>query len=143
MAKKLTAGVLQGKSYTETMKDLEFNGEMFELEIRALDNEEATKVQTPSNEGVYVKMKPGLKGKMTRNVDLNMKENFRGQQESNYLAVAYGTTDESITYEVVKSEFPRKLVKEIAERVKQISGISNPEEVKGFSEGEDTPSDEG
>lgn len=141
MGKRLTAGVLQGASYTEVMRDLEFNGEYYDVEIRALTNSEATEVEELTQEGIFVKASNGINGRMNRSMNFDTKANFRGRKKADIKAVALGTLDPSITEEVVEKEFPPKFVKEIANRIKQISGIGNQEEVEEFSEGEETPSD--
>jgi hypothetical protein len=140
MAKKLTAGVLQGAQYREKM-NVEWLGEIYEIEIRPLMNNEASEIEALLQEGVSVKGKPGIKGRMERVVDFDTKKNTYGRYKADIKAVAYGTTDESLTEEVIEREFPRKLVKEIAERIKKISGIGNDEEVEEFNEGVDNPYD--
>lgn len=140
MAKKLTAGVLQGKQYTETI-EVELGQETFEVEITPLNNKEATEIEALSQEGVSVKGKPGRGGKMERVMDFDTRKNTFGRNQADVKAVALGTVDESITEEVVENEFPHKLVKEIAMHVKRISGIGNQEEVEDFNDGEDNPSD--
>ncbi|WP_373896384.1 hypothetical protein [Virgibacillus sp. CBA3643] len=143
MAKKLTAGVLNGTAYKENFV-VEMNGEEFEVEIKALGNSDATAVEELTQEGITMKGKPGLKGKMTRQMDFDTKSNLRGRNQSDVKAVALGTTDETITEEVVENEFPRKITKDIAGRVKQISGIGNQKEVEEFTEDNEegtTPSD--
>lgn len=139
MAKKLTAGVLQGNQYTELM-EIVWQGEQFEVEIKPLTNKEASEVEALMQEGVIVKGKPGIKGRMERVMDFDTRKNTFGRNQADVLAVAYGTVDESITQEVVETEFPHKMVKEIAARIKQISGIGNQEEVEDFNDGEDNPS---
>ena len=139
LAKKLTAGVLQGASYTETMQ-VEWQGETFEIEIKALTNKQAAEVEALMQEGVIIKGKPGIKGRIERIMDFDTRKNAFGRYESDVKAVEYGTTDPSITREVIENEFPPKLVKEIANRIKQITGIGNQDEIKGFNEGEDNPS---
>ena len=140
MAKKLTAGVLQGNQYTEVM-ELAWQGEQFEVEIKPLTNKQASEVEALMQEGVTVKGKPGIKGRMERVMDFDTRKNTFGRNQADVLAVALGTVDESITKEVVENEFPRKMVKEIAAQVKRISGIGNQEEVESFNDGEDNPSD--
>lgn len=140
LAKKLTAGVLQGSAYTETM-EVEWMGETFEVEIKPLTNKEASEVEALMQEGVTVKGKPGIKGRMERVMDFDTRKNTFGRYRSDVKAVALGTTDKSITEEVVENEFPPKIVKEIAQRVKQITGIGNQEEIDEFNEGVENPSD--
>lgn len=139
LAKKLTAGVLQGASYTETM-EVEWNDEKFEIEIRALNNKQASEVEALMQEGVTVKGKTGIKGKMERIMDFDTKKNMFGRYQSDVKAVALGTTDTSLTEEVVENEFPPKLVKEIAKRIREITGIGKQDDVEGFNEGEENPS---
>lgn len=140
LVKKLTAGVLQGASYTENMK-VEWQGEQFEIEIKALSNKEASEVEALMQKGVKVQGKPGIGGKMQRVMDFDTTENTYGRYASDVKAVALGTTDKSLTEKVVENEFPPKLVKEIASRVKQITGIGNEEDVDEFNEGKENPSD--
>lgn len=140
MAKKLSAGVLQGTDYKENF-EVTWNDEKFEVEIRALDNEESSSVEELTQEGINLKAKPGINGKMTRSMDFDMKANFRGRKESNIKAVVLGTIDESITDKVVRKEFPPNITEEIGERVKQISGIEDTQEVEDFNEGKENPSD--
>lgn len=142
MAKKLTAGVLDGKQFKEMFK-VQWDEEEFEIEIRALGNSEATQVEELTQEGVTIKGKPGIKGKMQRHMDFDTKANLRGRNKADVKAVVLGTTDESVTDEVVENQFPKKLTKEIADRIKQISGIGNEKEVDEFAEGEETPSNSG
>lgn len=140
LVKKLTAGVLQGASYTETMQ-VEWQGEKFEVEIKALTNKEASEVEALMQKGVRVQGKPGIGGKMQRVMDFDTTENTYGRYASDVKAVALGTTDESITEKVVENEFPPKLVKEIASQVKRITGIGNQDEIDEFNEGKENPSD--
>lgn len=140
MAKKLTAGVLQGSHYTEVM-EVTWQGEQFEVEIKPLTNKEASEVEALMQEGVTIKGKPGIKGRMERIMDFDTRKNTFGRNQADVKAVALGTVDESITEDVVENEFPHKLVKEIAAQVKRISGIGNQEEVEAFNDGEDNPSD--
>lgn len=133
MAKKLTAGVLQGKQYTETI-EVELGQETYELEITPLNNKEATEIEVLSQEGVSVKGKPGRGGKMERIMDFDTKKNAYGRNAGNIKAIAYGTVDESLTEEVIAEQFPHKLVKEISERIKEISGIGNQDEVGELNE---------
>ena len=141
MAKKLTAGVLQGNQYTEVM-ELSWQEEAFEVEIKPLTNKEASEIEALLQEGVTVKGKPGIKGKMERVMDFDTRKNTQGRYQADIKAVAFGTVDESITEEVVDSQFPPKLVKEIAAQVKKITGIGNQEDVSEFNEGEESPSHE-
>lgn len=139
MAKKLTAGVLQGTAYTETMT-VKWQGEEYEIEIKALNNKQASEIEALLQSGVTVKGKPGIKGRMERVIDFDTKENTYGRYKADIKTVAMGTTDESITEKVVEEEFPPKLVKEIAQRIRQITGIGNQDEIESFNEGEDNPS---
>ena len=139
LSKKLTAGVLQGASYKETMQ-VEWQGDTFEIEIRALTNREATEIEALMQEGVTIKGKPGIKGRMERVMDFDTRKNTFGRNQADVKAVALGTVDESITEEVVENEFPHKLVKEIAQRIKEITGIGNQEDIEEFNEGEENPS---
>lgn len=139
LVKKLTAGVLQGTNYRENMQ-VEWDGETYEIEIRALNNREASEVEALMQEGVNIKGRAGRGGNIERIMDFDAKQNLIGRKESDIKAIALGTTDESITESVVANEFPPKLVNEIGGRIKQITGIGNIEEIEGFSEGEDTPS---
>jgi hypothetical protein len=141
LAKKLTAGVLQGNAYRETM-EVEWDGETYEVEIKPLTNKEASEVEALMQEGVTVKGKPGIKGKMQRTMDFDTRKNTFGRYDSDIKAVALGTTEKSITEDVVDKEFPPKLVKEIAKRVKQITGIGNQEEVEEFNEDVENPSEQ-
>lgn len=140
MAKKLTAGILQGASYTEVM-EVEWQGEKFEIEIKALTNKQSSEIEALMQEGVDMKGKPGMKGKMERVMDFDLKKNAMGRYESNLKTVALGTTDESLTEKVIENEFPPKLVKEISARIRQITGIGNKDEIEGFNEGGENPSD--
>jgi len=140
MAKKLTAGVLQGNQYTEVM-EVVWQGESFEIEIKPLNNKQASEIEALMQEGVTVKGKPGMKGKMERVMDFDTRKNTFGRYQADMKAVCLGTTDESITEEVVENQFPPKLVKEISAQVKKITGIGNQEDTDEFNEGEDTPSD--
>ncbi|MED3647772.1 hypothetical protein P4475_13365 [Halalkalibacterium halodurans] len=140
MGKKLTAGVLQGAKYTETMS-IEWQGEVYDVEIRALTNAEATQVEELQQEGVIVKTSPGIKGKMNRTINVDPKANFRGRKQADLKAVALGTVDSSLTEEVIEKEFPPKFVNEIAERIRKISGIGNQNEIEEFNQGEESPSD--
>lgn len=142
MAKKLTAGVLQGASYTETMK-VTWGEDTFEVEIRALNNNEASEIQSLMQEGVNIKGKPGKGGKMERSMDIDMKAVLKGKNHSDIKAVALGTTDKSLTEKVVTNEFPPKLVKEIGNRIKEITGIKEDKDIEEFNEGEENPSNQG
>lgn len=137
MAKKLTAGVLQGKAYKEKF-NFDWNNEEFEIEIRPLDNKEAMDIEELTQEGITIKGKPGLNGKMTRQMDFDTKKNLRGRRQSDILAVALGSTDESITKEVVELEFPAEVVTKIADRIKQISGINSKESAEELVEDEES-----
>ncbi|MGP4041895.1 hypothetical protein ACTWP4_18635 [Gracilibacillus sp. D59] len=141
MAKKLTAGVLQGTAYREDLP-VEWDGQEYEIEIRALSNKECTQVEELLQEGVYIKGHTGLKGKMRRSMDLDMKKNLQGRKDSDVKAVALGTTDEAITEKVVNDEFPQVLIKVIADRIKKISGIANEKDAEEFTEDEETPSEQ-
>lgn len=140
LVKKLTAGVLQGASYTENMS-VEWQGDQFEIEIKALSNKEASEVEALMQKGVKVQGKTGIGGKMQRVMDFDTTENTYGRYASDVKAVALGTTDKTLTEKVVENEFPPKLVKEIASRVKQITGIGNEGEIEEFNEGKENPSD--
>lgn len=140
MAKKLTAGVLQGASYTETMQ-VEWNNEKYEIEIRALNNTEASGVEALMQEGINVKGKAGRGGKIEQVMNFDSKQNLIGRRKSDIKAVALGTTDKSITEEVVENEFPPALVEEISSRIKQITGIANVDEIQDFTDGKQNPSD--
>lgn len=142
MVKKLTAGVLQGTEFKESMQ-VEWNEQTFEVEIRALSNSESAEVESLMQEGINVKGKTGKGGKMDRVMDFDTKKNFLGRSQSDIKAVSLGTTDKSITKEVVEKEFPPKLVKEIANRIKEITGIavgnSESDDIESFNEGHDEP----
>ncbi|REJ18645.1 MAG: hypothetical protein C6W57_03275 [Caldibacillus debilis] len=134
MAKRLTAGVLNGTAYREIMQ-VEWAGEEFEVEIRPLNNAEATRVEELMQEGITINAREGLKGKMVRQMAFDYKANYRGRKKADILTVALGTVDDSITEEVVEKEFPPKLVREIAQRIQKISGIGNDEEIEQLTEG--------
>lgn len=144
LAKKLTAGVLQGASYTENMQ-IEWQGEEFEVEIKPLTNKEASEVQAMAQEGINIKGKPGRGGKMEQHMDMDSKANTIARFASDVKVVALGTTDESLTEKVVEKEFPRKLVIDISTRIREISGISKEDEdderIKDFNEGKENPRD--
>lgn len=144
LVKKLTAGVLQGTEFTESMQ-VEWLGEQFEIEIRPLNNTEAGEVQALMQEGITVKGKPGRNGKMERQMDFDTKANLLGRNKSDVKAVALGTTDKSLTEKVIENEFPPKLVKEIGQRIKEITGIEiekQGESLEAFNEGKENPSNE-
>lgn len=128
MAKKLTAGVLQGTAYRETIT-VEWMGEQYEVDIRPLNNKEATEVEALMQEGINIKATQGAGGNIRRNMrfEFDSKANLKGRRKADVLAVAYGTVDESITIDVVENEFPPKLISEIADRIKEISGIEEPD----------------
>lgn len=140
MAKRLTAGVLNGTAYRELF-NFEWQGEEYEVEIRPLNNEEALKVEECMQEGVTVDVKEGPQKKLLKRVHFDSKENFRGRRKADILAVALGTVDPSITVDVVDREIPPKVVREIAQRILQISGIGNDEEIQDFAEGGTFPRD--
>lgn len=141
MAKKLTAGVLQGTAYRETMT-VEWQGEEYEIDIRPLSNKEASEIEALFQKGVKLRGKPGIKGRIERVMDFDFEQNTYGRYEADIKTVAFGTVDTSITVEVVEKEFPPKLVKEIAQRIRQISGIGNQDEIDEFNEGVDDPSEQ-
>ncbi|KQB92103.1 hypothetical protein AB4J90_11900 [Geobacillus thermodenitrificans] len=136
MARKLTAGVLNGTAYQETMI-VTWNGEEFEVDIRPLNNKEATEIEELLQEGVTVKGTPTLKGKMAQTLHFDSKANLRGRKRAAIKAVAYGTVDPMITEQVVENEFPPKLVDEIAERIYAITGIGNKQQVQEAVENDD------
>lgn len=136
MAKKLTAGVLNGTAYQETMT-VTWNGEEFEVDIRPLNNKEALEVEELMQEGVSVKGTPTLKGKMTQTLQFDTKANLRGRKRAAVKAVAYGTVDPMITEQVVENEFPPKLVDEIAARIYEITGIDNKQQIQDAVENDE------
>ncbi|OPX00650.1 hypothetical protein [Geobacillus sp. LEMMY01] len=129
MAKKLTAGVLNGTAHQETMT-VTWNGEEFEVDIRPLNNKEALEIEELMQEGVSVKGTPTLKGKMTQTLQFDTKANLRGRKRAAIKAVAYGTVDPMITEQVVENEFPPKLVDEIAARIYELTGIGNKQQIQ-------------
>lgn len=143
MVKKLTAGVLQGAEYTETIQ-VKWLEDTFEVEIKSLTNTQASEVQALTQEGVNIKGKAGRGGKMERVMNFDTTKSVLGRNKANIKAVAMGTTDKSITEKVVENEFPPKIVQEIAERVKEITGIKDEDEdenqVAEFNEGKENPS---
>lgn len=139
--KKLTAGVLQGTSYTKSIT-VEWMGEEYEVDIKPLSNKQASIIEALMQKGVIVKGKPGIKGRMERVIDFDTTENTKGRYEADVKTVALGTVDESITEEVVENQFPPKIVKEIAKEIRKITGIGEQEEIEVFNEGEENPSDE-
>lgn len=141
MAKKLTAGVLKGTAYRENFK-VEWQGEEYEVEIRPLNNQESLQVQELLQEGITIKAKPSINGQLARMMDFDTKANLRGRAKADVKTVELGTIDETITQDVVEKEFPPKLVSEIANRIRQISGIGNQQEVEEFNEGKENPSNE-
>ncbi|MGG4405804.1 hypothetical protein ABEP13_08065 [Geobacillus stearothermophilus] len=128
MAKKLTAGVLNGTAYQETLT-VTWNGEEFEVDIRPLNNKEAMEIEELLQEGVAVKGTPTLKGKMTQTIQFDTKANLRGRKRAAIKAVAYGTVDPMITEQVVENEFPPKLVEDIAARIYELTGIGNKQQI--------------
>jgi hypothetical protein len=120
MAKTLTAGALNGTAYKEKMT-VEWQGEQYEVEIRPLNNKEATEVEAAMQEGLEIKGEPGRAKQTTMTFDA--KAAFIGKKKSDILAVAFGTTDASITAEVAEKEFPPQIIEAIATRVKELSGI--------------------
>ncbi|MED3733894.1 hypothetical protein [Geobacillus stearothermophilus] len=129
MAKKLTAGVLNGTAYQETLT-VTWNGEEFEVDIRPLNNKEALEIEELMQEGVSVKGTPTLKGKMTQTLQFDTKANLRGRKRAAIKAVAYGTVDPMITEQVVENEFPPKLVEGIAARIYELTGIGNKQQIQ-------------
>lgn len=129
MAKKLTAGVLNGTAYQETLT-VTWNGEEFEVDIRPLNNKEALEIEELLQEGVVVKGTPTLKGKMTQTLQFDTKANLRGRKRAAIKAVAYGTIDPMITEQVVENEFPPKLVEDIAARIYELTGIGNKQQIQ-------------
>ena len=140
MAKKLTAGVLNGSQYTETMQ-LEWNGEKYELEIKPLTNKQASEIEVLLQEGISIKGKPSINGRIERLMDFDMRKNTYGRYKANVLTVVYGTVDEAITEKVVENEFPPKLIRHIAERIRVSTGIGQDEDIENFNEGLENPSE--
>lgn len=138
MVKKLTAGVLQGTSYRENMK-VEWNGETYEIEIRALNNSEASQIEVLMQEGVTMKGRSGRGGQLEQTMDFDTAKNLLGRKKADVKAVVLGTTDEAITEKVVQNEFPPVLVEQIANRIREISGIAI-DDVRQFNEGITNPS---
>ena len=139
MAKKLTADLLQGTSFKTTVK-VDFLGETYEVDIQPLNNEQAGEVERLMQDGVDVKMKPGMKGKMQQHMDIDTKKQLTGKQNADVKAVAFGTVDKGINEEFVSKQFPAKLIRDIAKEVRLISGIGNKKEIEEFVEGEENPS---
>lgn len=138
LVKKLTAGVLQGTSYRENMK-VEWNGETYEIEIRALNNSEASQIEVLMQEGVTMKGRSGRGGQLEQTMDFDTAKNLLGRKKADVKAVVLGTTDEAITEKVVQNEFPPVLVEQIANRIREISGIAI-DDVRQFNEGITNPS---
>lgn len=140
MAKRLTAGVLNGTAHRELVK-LEWLGEEYEVEIRPLNNKEATMIEELLQDGMNIDIREAPNGKMMKRVNFDNKANFKSRKKADILTVAMGTVDDSITEEVVENEFPPKFVTEIAEAVRKISGIGNEDEIEEFNEGATFPKD--
>lgn len=135
MAKKLTKELLQGMEFTEEI-EVELQGQPFKIEIRPLNGPEAEKVEAEMQAGTDMKGRSGKGGKMEQSMTMDMQKNTKGRKNSDILACAYGTTDEEFTQDFIKTVFPNDLIKQVAKRVKEISGIGNQADVENFRDGQ-------
>lgn len=127
MATRLTAGVLQGTKHEEQFA-FDWGGEEYTVEVHPLSNKQAADVEALSQQGMGVKANAMGNGKMHRSMSVDMNKMVHGRSQSDVLAVALGTSDESLTEEVVGSEFPPGVVRQIADRVRTITGMDNPDD---------------
>lgn len=120
----LKPGMLAGVQYKEVF-EVEYEGEKYEVEIRALKHTEASEIQAI--------LATGIKLVGPRNdVQVDTEKMTLAQFKAQLKATAFGTVEAGFTEAVIENEWPSELISKVGARIMTISGIGNPEEVKTF-----------
>lgn len=138
MATKLKPGVLDGIRHTETV-ELEWNGEVYEVDVRPLKHTECEEIQAILARPVQLKARGSdldKKGGMGKTpVNINSEVMAKSRYQAALRAAAMGTIDDAWTVQTINEEWPSEWVMKVGAHVQRISGIGNPEEVRSFREG--------
>lgn len=128
---RLTKELLQG---AKAKKDItvKFQGEDMTLTVRPLTGPESGEVEAKAQEGNEMKGKPGRNGKMEQSMSIDISKNTVARRESDMIACAYGMIDPEMTLKEVKDTLTNDLIQQIAGEIKDLSGISNKQEVERF-----------
>lgn len=122
---KLVPGVLNGAKHTEIV-EVEFDGQTYEVEIRALRHSEAAVIQALLSKGF--KMKTGGTGLNKDAVDIDMATTVQAQFEAQLEAAARGTIEDGFTKEYIDAQWSSEWIQKVGDQVMKISGIGNKKE---------------
>jgi hypothetical protein len=122
---KLTAALLQGKQYRETVK-VEHDGQEYEIEIRPLTHREKSVINAIELQGVNLDVNDLRRGTQAATIDASQLSKNRAQADLKMIEL--GTVDEDWTVETIDQTWEPEWIEKVAQRIAEISGIARDDQ---------------
>lgn len=128
---KLTAALLQGKQYRETVK-VEHDGQEYEIEIRPLTHTEKAEINAIELKGVNLDAQDIRRG--TQSVKIDASELSKNRAKADLKMIELATVDDEWTAETVDQTWKTEWIEKVSNRIAEISGLERGNQQNSFRE---------
>ena len=128
---KLTAALLQGKQYRETVK-VEHDGQEYEIEIRPLTHTEKAEINAIELKGVNLDAQDIRRG--TQAVKIDASELSKNRAKADLKMIELATLDAEWTAETIDQTWKTEWIEKVSNRIAEISGLERGNQQNSFRE---------
>lgn len=128
---KLTAALLQGKQYRETVK-VEHDGQEYEIEIRPLTHTEKAEINAIELKGVKLDAQDIRRG--TQAVKIDASELSKNRAKADLKMIELATLDAEWTAETIDQNWKTEWIEKVSNRIAEISGLERDNQQNTFRE---------
>lgn len=128
---KLTAALLQGKQYRETVK-VEHDGQEYEIEIRPLTHTEKAEINAIELKGVNLDAQDIRRG--TQAVKIDASELTKNRAKADLKMIELATLDAEWTAETIDQNWKTEWIEKVSNRIAEISGLERGNQQNTFRE---------
>ena len=128
---KLTAALLQGKQYRETVK-VEHDGQEYEIEIRPLTHTEKAEINAIELKGVNLDAQDIRRG--TQAVKIDASELSKNRAKADLKMIELATVDDEWTAEKIDQVWKPEWIEKVSNRIAEISGLERGNQQNSFRE---------
>ena len=128
---KLTAALLRGKQYRETVK-VEHDGQEYEIEIRPLTHTEKAEINAIELKGVNLDAQDIRRG--TQAVKIDASELSKNRAKADLKMIELATLDAEWTAETIDQNWKTEWIEKVSNRIAEISGLERGNQQNSFRE---------
>jgi len=128
---KLTAALLRGKQYRETVK-VEHDGQEYEIEIRPLTHTEKAEINAIELKGVNLDAQDIRRG--TQAVKIDASELSMNRAKADLKMIELATLDAEWTAETIDQNWKTEWIEKVSNRIAEISGLERGNQQNSFRE---------